>query len=399
MADHVLEVRMFGNFSVRKGDQEINDNDNRSRKVWLLLAYMIYCRSRSITQDELVGLLWSDGESSSNPLNALKTMFHRVRSSLNQLDSTAGHSLIIRRAGNYTWNPDVSFFFDVDEFERLCRAGAMAQSDDQRLEDYLQALELYRGDFLQKLSSEAWVIPISAYFHNLYIHTLLETLTLLEDREQMDLAAELCRSAITIEPYNELIYQHLMRDLLAQGQQREVISIYEDMSQLLFDNFGIMPADESRALYREAVRTVNDRAVSMGTLREQLREPDGLSGALFCDYDFFKVIYHAEARAVARSGDAVHICLLSVTDAAGEELAKRSLDRCMENLQELIRTSLRRGDIAARCSVSQYILMLPQANYENSCKVCDRIVRAFFRQYPHSPAKLHFTVQPLEPNT
>ena len=260
-------------------------------------------------------------------------------------------------------------------------------------------LELYRGDFLQKLSSEAWVIPISAYFHNLYIHTLLETLTLLEDREQMDLAAELCRSAITIEPYNELIYQHLMRDLLAQGQQREVISVYEDMSQLLFDNFGIMPADESRALYREAVRTVNDRAVSMGTLREQLREPDGLSGALFCDYDFFKVIYHAEARAVARSGDAVHICLLSVTDAAGEELAKRSLDRCMENLQELIRTSLRRGDIAARCSVSQYILMLPQANYENSCKVCDRIVRAFFRQYPHSPAKLHFTVQPLEPNT
>ena len=97
--------------------------------------------------------------------------------------------------------------------------------------------------------------------------------------------------------------------------------------------------------------------------------------------------------------DAVHICLLSVTDAAGEELAKRSLDRCMENLQELIRTSLRRGDIAARCSVSQYILMLPQANYENSCKVCDRIVRAFFRQYPHSPAKLHFTVQHLEPNT
>ena len=399
MADHVLEVRMFGNFSVRKGDQEINDSDNRSRKVWLLLAYMIYCRSRSITQDELVGLLWSDGESSSNPLNALKTMFHRVRSSLNQLDSTAGHSLIIRRDGNYTWNPDVPFFFDVDEFERLCRAGAMAQDDTQRLDAYLQALDLYRGDFLQKLSSEAWVIPISAYFHNLYIHTLLETLTLLEEREQMDRAAELCRSAIIIEPYNELIYQHLMRDLLALGQQRQVISIYEDMSQLLFDNFGIMPADESRALYREAVRTVNDRAVSMGTLREQLREPDGLSGALFCDYDFFKVIYHAEARAVARSGDAVHICLLSVTDAAGEELAKRSLDRCMENLQELIRTSLRRGDIAARCSVSQYILMLPQANYENSCKVCDRIVRAFFRQYPHSPAKLHFTVQPLEPNT
>ena len=67
--DSILQVRMFGNFSIRKGEQEINDNDNRSKKVWLLLAYMIYCRNRSVTQEELVSLLWSDDESSSNPLN------------------------------------------------------------------------------------------------------------------------------------------------------------------------------------------------------------------------------------------------------------------------------------------------------------------------------------------
>ena len=188
-----------------------------------------------------------------------------------------------------------------------------------------------------------------------------------------------------------------MRELLDLGEQRSAIAVYENMSQLLLDNFGIMPSEELRALHREAVRTVNDRAVSPGTVREQLREPVGASGALFCEYDFFKVIYHAEARALARSGDAVHIGLLSVTGENGDELPKRSLDRCMENLSEVIRTSLRKGDIASRCSVSQYILMLPQANYENSCMVCERIVKAFFRQYPHSPAEIHYSVQPLEP--
>lgn len=81
-----------------------------------------------------------------------------------------------------------------------------------------------------------------------------------------------------------------------------------------------------------------------------------------------------------------------------KELAKRSLDRAMENLQEQIRTNLRKGDVASRCSVSQFILLLPQANYENSCMVCRRIIKAFSRQYPHSPAQLHFSVQPLEPN-
>ena len=211
--------------------------------------------------------------------------------------------------------------------------------------------------------------------------------------------ADLCRRSVEVEPYNETLYQHLMRSLLELGQQQEAVSVYEEMSQLLFDSFGIMPSDETRAIYREAMRTVNDKAVSIHTLQEQLREPEGTTGALFCDYDFFKVLYHAEARAVARSGDAVHIGLLSVTDEHNQELPKRSLDRCMENLQELIRTSLRKGDIAARCSISQYILMLPQANYENSCKVCERIIRAFTRQYPHSPACLHCSVQPLEPNT
>ena len=36
----------------------------------------------------------------------------------------------------------------------------------------------------------------------------------------------------------------------------------------------------------------------------------------------------------------------------------RSLDRVVDNLKELIRKNLRRGDIAARCSVSQFILLL-----------------------------------------
>ena len=41
--------------------------------------------------------------------------------------------------------------------------------------------------------------------------------------------------------------------------------------------------------------------------------------------------------------------------------------------------------------------MLPQANYENSCMVCERIVGAFSRRYPHSPVQLKYAVHPLEP--
>ena len=70
----------------------------------------------------------------------------------------------------------------------------------------------------------------------------------------------------------------------------------------------------------------------------------------------------------------------------------------IRNLEEQVRINLRRGDSAARCSGSQFILMLPQANYENSDMVSNRIIKSFIRQYPHSPATIQYTIHPLQPN-
>ena len=111
------------------------------------------------------------------------------------------------------------------------------------------------------------MVPISAYFHNLYVQTVQETLLLLEARNRLNEAVTLCRQALAVEPYSEKLYQHLMQDLLGLGRHREVITVFEEMSQLLLDNFGLMPSEELRALHREAVRTTNDRAVSLGTVR------------------------------------------------------------------------------------------------------------------------------------
>ena len=206
-----LRVQMLGNFSISLDGREIDDSGNRSRKVWLLLAYMIYCRKRPISQEELVSLLWGDEEESSNPLNALKTMFHRVRTTLNQLDSAAGHNLIVRQGGSYAWNTEIPMELDVEEFDQLCREGAAEQDEERRLACYLQAAGLYQGDFLSKLASEPWVVPIAAYFHNLYLQIVQESLFLLEERERLEEAVAQCRRALEVEPYDEELYRHLLR--------------------------------------------------------------------------------------------------------------------------------------------------------------------------------------------
>jgi len=394
----VLKVNMLGTFSIQLNDHSIDDRTNRMRKVWLLLAFLIYSRNSHITQDHYLSLLQSSGsEDTSDPNGRLKAMFYRTRAMLNQIDEHAGHNWIVRKNGTYAWNAEIPLVLDVEEFERLCNLASAATDEDSCLDLYLQALALYQGDFLAKLSAEPWVMPLSTYYHQLFLHAAERVLTLFMEREQWEDAISLCEKALKIEPYSETLYKCLMRCCIAVNNRSRAVTLYEEMSELLFSTFGVMPSDESRALYREASREAENLTVPSGTVSEQLREPTAPKGALYCEYDFFKLLYQVQARSIIRSGDVIHIALFSLHGQRGKELPRRSLDRAMDNLQELVLSNLRQGDIVTRCSISQLIIMLPQANYENSCMVCQRLLKAFTRQYPHSPAEIRYSVHPLEP--
>lgn len=390
-----LQVQMLGQFTLRYGDRTISDSDDRSRRVWSLLAYMLYNHGRSFAQEELIHLYWSNGEKSADPGNALKSIFHRIRTALDKLQPGLGRLLIRRKAGRYFWNNVIPLSLDIEDFEAHFHAAEAAGDDDVRLAEYQAALALYAGDPLPRMTDEIWTIPIVAYYHSLYTRAAAGAIELLEKQERTAEAVALCRRAIHIEPYQEDLYEHLMRGLLRTGDMKGAMSVYEEMSELLFAHFGVMPSETLRTLYRQATRTVNDRTLTMDEVCSQLAEPAPHGGAMVCEYDFFKILYRAEARSIARNGHSANICLLSVSGKDGEMLARRSLDPAMNNLQVLVQNNLRRGDVIARCSISQYIILLPQANYENSRMVADRLVSAFYRRYPHSPARLRYTVQPL----
>lgn len=390
-----LQVQMLGQFTLRYGDRTISDSDDRSRRVWSLLAYMLYNHDRSFAQEELIHLYWSNSEKSADPGNALKSIFHRIRTALDKLQPGLGRLLIRRKAGRYFWNNAMPLSLDIEDFEAHFHAAEAAGDDDVRLAEYQAALALYAGDPLPRMTDEIWTIPIVAYYHSLYTRAAAGAIELLEKQERTAEAVALCRRAIHIEPYQEDLYEHLMRGLLRTGDMKGAMSVYEGMSELLLAHFGVMPSETLRTLYRQATRTVNDRTLTMDEVCSQLEEPAPHSGAMVCEYDFFKILYRAEARSIARNGHSANICLLSVSGKDGEMLARRSLDPAMNNLQVLVQNNLRRGDVIARCSISQYIILLPQANYENSRMVADRLVSAFYRRYPHSPARLRYTVQPL----
>ena len=262
-----IQVTMLGSFSIERNGQRVDDSSNRMKKVWLVLAYLIYSRNSTASQDSIYALLQSGTDDSADPSGRIKGIFYRIRSMLNQLDDAAGHELIIHKRGTYAWNNQFPLHLDVEAFEALCNAASKEEDETAALSLYLQALELYKGDFLPKLSMEPWCMPINTYYHQMYLTAAEQALFLLEKADRWADCLALCRRALKIEPYSETLYQYLMRSLIAQEDRPAALQAYEEMSELLFSTFGVMPSDESRQLYRLASREGDSLTVSTGSIR------------------------------------------------------------------------------------------------------------------------------------
>lgn len=390
MIDQALQVSMLDGFSISLGQRRVGDFTGHSKMVWLLIAYLICQRGRCVPQEELAGILWEGAGRSANPKNAMKTAFFRARSTLDQLYQGAGRQLILRQDDGYMWNPQPPLDLDLDRFNALC-----ASHSPSPFSDWLQALGMFGQGFIPKLRNFPWAQNMSAKYMQSYLETLRRALDHLEAQRDWQRMASLCSAAVRVAPLEEAPYRRWMSALMSLGENRAAAQIFEDMNQLFFEKTGKRPGDDSQALYRKAVSEVNDQTVPPAAILEQLREERDV-GAFFCDYDIFRALYRLTARDAERTGEKACLGVISVTGRDGGELARRSLDLVMENLRKLAPGLLRQGDAMAKCSMSQYVVLLRRAGFEDGERVCMRIQKAFQRQYPHSPAKLRVTVCLME---
>ena len=53
-------IKTLGGFSIRRGEILLSETDDRSKKIWKLLEYMVHHRSRTVSKEELSRLLWGE---------------------------------------------------------------------------------------------------------------------------------------------------------------------------------------------------------------------------------------------------------------------------------------------------------------------------------------------------
>ena len=398
-----LHVTMFNSCTVthRAGGQEwvISDQDNSSRKMWLLLEYLLWNHGKPVPRDALLDLLWGD-ESAADPANSLKGLLFRVRAMFGKdgLGFENPKQVILYQNGSYFFNENISIELDTEAFEQHYRAAeSMLDHHDTCLGHMLDALALYRGDFLPQNSGNRWITPLNVYYHSRFLKLCTDAVDLMREDGRHEEIIQLCRHAIAIEPYDENLHRSLISALAATGSMHSAMQHYNYTTELFMNQFGVTPSAEMTALYRELSKAIQSQEQDLQSVREDLQETDFQRGPYFCGYATFKEVYHLSARSAARSGEVVQLAMLTVQSLSGTPLPKPQVHAAMSRLRDTLSSTLRLGDVITQFSPTQYLIMLPSASYENAKKAISRLMSKFQQAHPRPSFGVQYSLLPLLP--
>lgn len=392
-----IRIEMFGGLTISIGDVVIKDSSARSYQLWNFMEYLIAFRNKTISQEELVQALWSEDDID-NPASALKNLAYRVRSLFGSHGIPFAKKIITFSKGSYQWNNSLSSVVDIEQFEDYHKKASNTSNPlEYRIDRYMMAISLYKGDFLPGSAHRAWVVPVSSYYRSMYFKCVYEVLRLLVEQDRYQEVEMICKRALIIDQFEENAHKYLILSLIKQGQQSKAIAHYKFVADLFLRELGVNPSPSLRNLYRQISKTTHSVEIDIGIIQQDLRETECSDGAFYCEYEVFKNIYQVQVRAAPRTGQQIFVSLLSVTDAEGNVPDSELRKKAMDGLFKVIQNSTRRCDVFARFSATQYVLILPTTSPENCEMIMGRIVRQFRHDYRTRPIEVHTKIQPITP--
>jgi len=389
-----VKVTAFGGFSISVGGVKMSD---RSRKTRLLLEYLAVFKSR--TRGELIALLWGPDRPADEFVGALNAIVHRLKQDFRAIcPDNVYPALITSSKGVYALNKQADLFFDFDEFERLYKNAAAIRSDAERLMLYIRAIELYKGEFLPDCSAEKWAVPYNMRFRDLYVRSVKAAIGIMEKIGRLNEIVPLCRAAVAVEPYVGRLHAEYIRALINGGDRKGAAAHYLYAKDLLLTKLGEDLPDDISEMCEEIINASSDEIPNFDEAVESLSDTENMDGAFYCEYEVFRRAYLLEIRRSERHDRGVNVFLVTLTRDSGKMPQESALEPAMEKLFRIIAGSLRLGDIFARYSPSQYIMMLRFTNREACELILERLEKRYREEKVNGAEAIAHEFQPIYDN-
>lgn len=392
----MIYVQLFEHFQMSEMEHMLDEKKVHSEMLVKLLTYLIVHRKKVSTIQELTDVFWDD-DRSENPAGALKNLMYRLRTILK--NAWGEGTYIITGRGSYQWNPEIEITLDTELFEQYCKGSQTLTDKKMKMEAEMKAVELYKGKLLPNIADEYWILNMSGYYHSMYLRVVNELLDELREAKQYVEMEECARKALNQDSLDENLHCAMLQALMGQGKQTEALDYFQHAEELLYDNLGVKPSEEMFAIYEELMKESHEEQQDITMIQRELSSLEPASGAFYCEYGIFKKHYELEARRAGRLGISVFLGLISlcVTPEIRKdpEVSKKAISVGMNQLQEVLQSSLRTGDAMTRYSHNQFLIMLQGCQYENAQLVMRRIETRFYATKRRAKVNMQYSLDEM----
>jgi DNA-binding SARP family transcriptional activator len=232
-----LEITLLGRPQITLDGHFIAEiNANKA----LALFYYLAATGQTHSRLALAGLLWSD-----LPDEAAR---RNLRVELNRLVPHFD-AYLLRDRETIAFNRDLAHRIDLLLFDAIVR------HPDPTPEQLRNAIDLYRGDFLDDFYVrdaalfEEWQQAERERLRQAIQRLTSRLVRQLTQSRDYNAAIPYAQRLLTREPWHEEGHQQLMLLYARTGQRHAVLTQYELCAKALEDEFGVPPADETNTLY------------------------------------------------------------------------------------------------------------------------------------------------------
>lgn len=384
-----IYVTMLGRFDILVEGESTYPFFAKSPKGIMLMKYLLLNRGKPLSVSHLIDTLWAEPDKS-NPESALKTMVSRLRSSLANA-SPLLKNCILSEKKSYQWNPEIPCQVDVFLFEELYhQLESETVFNEEVREKYIQVLNIYGGDLSYSSDDEDWIVSRSLYLHHLYLKVVYHFIELLKGEGDYETIIHVCRIALDIDTFDELLNLELMNALKEVGQNSAALMQYRHITSAYYKYLGIDPSEKILGFYKSLIKADIAAEADLRSIRQELQGSTEQDGAFICDYSIFKDIYQLQLRNLERQQSKMFLALLGVTGVGDEPIDPMVLDGIMRELLEILKCCLRKGDTVSRYSPSQYAILLPMLQYANGNLIIGRIKKLFYQRFTDTKYQMGF---------
>lgn len=250
---YTLHIQMLGSFRVWRGIREIQTREWQREKARQLLQLLLTYRGQWLQREQVCTWLWPESDLDAAE-RQFKVTLNALNAALEPFRPPRTMPFFVRRQGlAYSFAPSYGCWIDVDEFE--LRTTSVAQSDVEfSLRNSQIAVQLYKGDYLAEALYDPWTLEERERLMARYLATATTLADRLVDKNEIQLALQLCERVIRRDRCYEEAYQVLMRAYVRSGSRSQALRTYARCTQALQDELGIDPLPETTDLYERVKR-------------------------------------------------------------------------------------------------------------------------------------------------